>query len=79
MKHFITACFFDILFLLLVLSALLLANGCSLTQIENRYVVEGSHNSFKVADTVSATPTNKDIVDLAGSAYGDADLGGGKK
>lgn len=43
--------------------------GC-ITKIENHYVFEGSHNSVKAADTVSAMPNNRDMVDLAGSGCG---------
>jgi len=48
--------------------------GC-VTKIENTYYVQGDHNQIKATDTASATPTNRDLVDVVGSGYGAATQG----
>ena len=60
-----------IILFLTIMSMIAGLAGC-VTQIENTYHVTGNQNKFTVSDAVSATPNNKDLIDLAGSAYGDA-------
>lgn len=60
----------------IIISALLLT-GC-VTKIENTYTVNGDNNTIKAVDSVSASPTSKDLVDLVGSGYGSAAQGGAK-
>lgn len=49
--------------------------GC-VTKIENTYYVQGDSNQIKATDSASATPTNRDLVDVVGSGYGAATQGG---
>lgn len=62
--------------IILLISAVFIS-GC-VTKIENTYTINGDSNSIKATDAVSATPTNRDLVDLVGSGYGSAAQGGGK-
>ena len=49
--------------------------GCS-TKIENQYTINGNSNQIKASDSVSSTPNNKDLIDVAGSATGNNRAGG---
>jgi hypothetical protein len=57
---------------------IILLVGC-VTKVENTYTINGDSNQIKASDNVSAMPNNKDLVDLAGSGYGDVSSNGGKK
>lgn len=57
---------------LLVLLMILISVSACVTKVENHYVIEGDNNQIKAADTVSAMPNNRDMVDLTGSGYGSA-------
>lgn len=51
-----------------VLYALLVLSGCA--QISNTYYVQGDSNQITATDNVNKS--TKDLLDMAGSAYGDA-------
>jgi hypothetical protein len=49
--------------------------GC--VQISNTYYVQGDSNRITATDSVNKS--TKDLLDMAGSAYGDANMKGGSK
>lgn len=59
----------------ILLSAItMLFSGCA--QISNTYYVQGDSNRITATDSVNKS--TKDLLDMAGSAYGDAESNGGK-
>ena len=57
--------------ILYIIILALLLGGC-VTKIENTYNITGDSNQIKASDTVSATPNNKDMLDVTGSGWGSA-------
>lgn len=53
-------------------------SGC-VTKIENTYYIQGDSNKITAKDTVSAKPDNQGLLDITGSAYGDANSQEGQK
>lgn len=56
---------------------LLTVSGC--TQINNTYTITGNDNVIRAQDSVVTDKKNDDLIDLAGSAYGDANMKGDNK
>lgn len=61
-----------------ILTAAFILTGCS-TKIENTYYIQGDENKITAKDSVSAKPDNQGLIDLTGSAYGDASMQEGQK
>jgi len=62
---------------ILALSLLIIVSGC--TQINNNYTITGNENVIRAQDSVVTDKKNDDLIDLAGSAYGDATMKGDSK
>lgn len=54
---------------------MVLLSGCA--QINNTYYVQGDSNRITATDNVNKS--TKDLLDMAGSAYGDASSNDGRK
>lgn len=61
----------------LAFSLLIMVFGC--TQINNNYTITGNDNVIRAQDSVVTDKKNDDLIDLAGSAYGDANMKGDNK
>ena len=60
-----------------ILAFSLLCVSC--TQISNTYNVTGDCNTIKASDSVTSDKKQDDLLDIAGSAYGDATMQGADK
>jgi uncharacterized lipoprotein YmbA len=61
--------------MIIIGTAALALAGCA--QISNTYYVQGDSNRITATDSVNKS--TKDLLDMAGSAYGDANMKGGSK
>lgn len=62
--------------LIVLLSILLLLSGC--VSITNTCNITGNENSITMTDKISTAKSTEDLLDLSGSAYGDASTNEGR-